>query len=122
MGLSAAVTGGRRYSEDLPEGGLEVPCTLTLRGSHGDVDKVKVLLKVDQLIDRAACKSRWPRPLLIACENLRIGFYFAGLIFVVCQSTAKTAKIGPLENFPLYGILVLCIMYTGISYWGDFSA
>ena len=29
--------------------------------------------------------------------------YFAGLIFVVCQSTAKTAKIGPLENFPLYG-------------------
>ena len=31
--------------------------------------------------------------------------YFAGLIFVVCQSTAKTAKIGPLENFPLYGII-----------------
>ena len=30
--------------------------------------------------------------------------YFAGLIFVVCQLTAKTAKIGPLENFPLYGI------------------
>ena len=32
--------------------------------------------------------------------------YFAGLIFVVFQSTAKTAKIGPLENFPLYGNLV----------------
>ena len=25
------------------------------------------------------------------------------LIFVVCQSTAKTAKIGSLENFRLYG-------------------
>ena len=43
--ISCRVTGGRRYSEDLPQGGLEVPCMLTLRGSHGDVDKVKVLLK-----------------------------------------------------------------------------
>ena len=24
---------------------------------------------------------------------------------MVCQSTAKTTKIGPLENFPLYGTL-----------------
>ena len=37
-------------------------------------------------------------------KNLRIGFYFAGLIFMVCQSTAKATKIGPLKNFPLYGI------------------
>ena len=29
--------------------------------------------------------------------------YFAGLIFMVCQSTAKSAKIGPLKNFTLYG-------------------
>ena len=36
-------------------------------------------------------------------ENLRLGFYFADLIFVVCQSTAKTAKIGSLENIRLYG-------------------
>ena len=34
-------------------------------------------------------------------ENVRLGFYFADLIFVVCQSTAK---IGSLENFRLYGI------------------
>ena len=32
--------------------------------------------------------------------------YFAVLIFVVCQLTVKTAKIRPLENFPLYGIHV----------------
>ena len=31
---------------------------------------------------------------------MRLGFYFADLIFVVCQSTAK---IGSLENFRLYG-------------------
>ena len=30
--------------------------------------------------------------------------YFVGLIFAVEQLTAKTAKIGPLENFLLYGI------------------
>ena len=31
--------------------------------------------------------------------------YFVGLIFVVKQTSAKTAKIGPLKNFLLYGIL-----------------
>ena len=31
--------------------------------------------------------------------------YFAGLIFTVQESTVKTAKIGPLENFPLYSSL-----------------
>ena len=30
--------------------------------------------------------------------------YFAGLICTVRRSSVKTAKIGPLENFPLYGI------------------
>ena len=35
-------------------------------------------------------------------ENVRLGFYFADLIFVVCQSTAKTAKIESLKNFRLY--------------------
>ena len=30
--------------------------------------------------------------------------YFAGLIFVVHESTMKTAKIGPFKHFLLYGI------------------
>ena len=30
--------------------------------------------------------------------------YFAGLIFMDSRLSAKTAKIGPLENFPLYGM------------------
>ena len=32
--------------------------------------------------------------------------YFASIIFVVRQSSARTAKIGPIENFPLYGTYV----------------
>ena len=33
------VTGSRRYSEDLPQGGLEIPCTLKFRGSMKDIGK-----------------------------------------------------------------------------------
>ena len=43
-------------------------------------------------------------PLLFARarrENVRLGFYSADLIFVVCRSTAKMES---LENFRLYGI------------------
>ena len=32
--------------------------------------------------------------------------YFTGLIFADSRLSAKTAKIGPLENFPLYGSLL----------------
>ena len=35
------VTGSRCYSRDLPQGGLEVPCTLKFQGSIKDIDKVK---------------------------------------------------------------------------------
>ena len=43
--ISCRVTGSRRYSEDLSQGDLEVPCMLTLTGVHSDVNKAKVLLK-----------------------------------------------------------------------------
>ena len=35
--------------------------------------------------------------------------YFMGLIFAVHESTIKTTKLGPLENFPLYGIVILAL-------------
>ena len=40
--IDCRVTGARRRSEDLPQGG---PCTLTLKGSAGDIEKVKLLVK-----------------------------------------------------------------------------
>ena len=36
--------------------------------------------------------------------------YFVGLIFVVHESTMKTVKVGPLENFPLYDIHVAIVV------------
>ena len=38
-------TGSRRYSEDLLQGGLEIPCILKFQGSTKDVDKVKKLIE-----------------------------------------------------------------------------
>ena len=43
--ISCRVTGGRCCSEDLPLGGLEVPCMLTLRGAHRGINKAKALLQ-----------------------------------------------------------------------------
>ena len=39
------VTGNRRYSGDLPQGGLEIPCMLKFQGSTKDVDKAKMLIE-----------------------------------------------------------------------------
>ena len=39
------VTGSRRNSEDLPQGDLEVPCTLKFQGKTKDIDKIKQLLE-----------------------------------------------------------------------------
>ena len=34
--IRCTITGSRRFSADLPEGGLEVPCTLIFRGEPTD--------------------------------------------------------------------------------------
>ena len=37
--ISCTITESRRYSADLPQGGLEVPCTFEFKGEPGDVKK-----------------------------------------------------------------------------------
>lgn len=37
--------GSRRYSADLPQGGLEIPCVLTFKGMPKDIEKVAKLLR-----------------------------------------------------------------------------
>ena len=43
--LHAKVNGGRQYSRDLPQGGLEVSCMLTFCGAESQLKKVQALVK-----------------------------------------------------------------------------
>ena len=43
--IQCEITGRRRYSRDLPQGDLEVPCTLTFEGNSSDVTKAAKLVK-----------------------------------------------------------------------------
>ena len=45
--ISRRITGHRRYSVDLLQGGLEVPCTLRFEGEVKDVAKLKKFMKPD---------------------------------------------------------------------------
>ena len=42
--ICCQITGRRRYSADLPQGGLEVPCKLKFAGSVKELDKLQGLL------------------------------------------------------------------------------
>ena len=46
--VTCRVTGERRYSEDLIQGGLEIPCILLRRGAAKNIEKVKKLLELRQ--------------------------------------------------------------------------
>ena len=43
--IDCTVTGSRRYSSDLIQGGLEIPCRLAFRGESGLVEKIRKLVK-----------------------------------------------------------------------------
>lgn len=43
--IQCTVTGRRRYSFDLPQGGLEIPCSVKFTAKSSEVKKLKQLLK-----------------------------------------------------------------------------
>ena len=43
--ICCRVTGPREYSRDLPQGGLQVPCTLEFRGNKVNVENVKITVR-----------------------------------------------------------------------------
>jgi hypothetical protein len=63
--LTCTVTGNRRRSEDLPQGGLEIPCLLKFNGPEEIVGKVRkrfgeiegkhAVLTADKVVDRLDC-------------------------------------------------------------------
>ena len=46
------VTGRRRYSSDLPQGGLKVPCTLCFMGNSKELKKVKIFYKTAPFLSK----------------------------------------------------------------------
>ena len=44
--ISCVVSGGRRYSSDLPQGGLEIPCKLLFKAKAKEMAKLKRCLKL----------------------------------------------------------------------------
>ena len=43
--ITCEITGSRQHSHDLPQGGLELPCSLTFHGDQETISKVQQLLK-----------------------------------------------------------------------------
>ena len=51
--ITCRITGSRRYSTDLPQGGLEIPSMLTFSGQRQNINKVKALIaEVVQVVVR----------------------------------------------------------------------
>ena len=43
--INCTATGGRRYSADLPQGGMEIPCTVLFVGKRKEINKLKLVLR-----------------------------------------------------------------------------
>ena len=50
--ISCKVIGRRRYSVDLPQGGLEIPCKLIFRGKKKYLFKIKMLKHVEERLQQ----------------------------------------------------------------------
>jgi len=66
--ITCQVSGSRRYSEDLPQGGLEVPCTLIFQILK--TQPVEFLDKTERLINAAlSMKIELPLPPVVSSES-----------------------------------------------------
>ncbi len=54
--IHCVVIGGRRYSADLPQGGLEIPCSLHFEGKLKEINKVKKHFKDESTATTSKCK------------------------------------------------------------------
>ena len=91
---SCKATGSRRYSEDFFKVRTTSMRTCEDPNHYGHTSMVKG----SSIKPYNGHNTRAQVAITCAC------FYFADLIFVDCQSTTKTTKIGSLENFQLDSI------------------
>ena len=104
--LHAKVNGGRQYSRDLPQGGLEVPCMLTFCGAESQLKKVQALVK------KVAVFSATKNPVTeadIPCKMIKIELpdYFELEVTIDCdgadcfQDEVVVTKWICIDNFML---------------------
>ena len=56
MGITCTPIGGRRYSSDLPQEGLEIPCELVFTGKSKEIEKVKTLFAHKAIVSNTVPK------------------------------------------------------------------
>ena len=81
------------------------------------VDQLTIIKPVTESLLKLEAAYRMPTtpPINRSCtvsESVYEVFYFVELIFLVCQSTVKAAKIGSLESFQLYRITLNVHMHN----------
>ena len=82
--MVCVVTGNHRHSSDLPQGGLEVQCTLTFNGTKDDIEKVKrlweraprseyqlqVVTTIESPMTQCTCRAVEPLPKRTTIESV----------------------------------------------------
>lgn len=86
--INCEVTGSRRYSADLSQGGLQMPCSFIFTGELKEVQKVQRLLKPLPAIPDNASKED------VVLENSVKVFQSPGTTVMVKDSSAASVKIG----------------------------
>lgn len=69
--ISCQVSGGKRYSQDLPQGGLEIPCLLRFQGTAKDIPKVEKLATL-ALSSKSSSKPESPPSLEPPTKKVRV--------------------------------------------------
>ena len=104
--INCEVTGSRRYSADLDQGGLEIPCSLTFTGEIKEVQKVQRLLKPSPTTPDNTSKED------VVLENSVKVFQSPGTTVMVKDSSAVSVKIG---NSPFVSVSVVESPTTSVT-------
>ena len=102
--IRCKVTGARRYSADLPQGGLEIPCTLTFQGD------ARVVTKVSQLFPTVMTspektpsnKRRKVEPEKTTMSQTTQDWLQLGGIVLTCEDKAVLSNGGKLNDKHIY--------------------
>ena len=96
--IKCHVMASKRYSKDLPQGGLEIPCTLTFERHAKDLAKADKLVKYTIAPSPAASKGIKDEPAAAskdepANKKIRIEDPEVGLVLVVLYVTSTALSM-----------------------------